>query len=80
MPAEGDTGVCGAAARTEKSQERTAISLCWGVWGFFSAWGLEVGVILTGLQRIYQDVPVRRMGPSSFQCCPATGQGATGTN
>ena len=25
-------------------------------------------------------VGVRRMGPSSFQWCPATGQGATGTN
>ena len=23
---------------------------------------------------------VRRMGPDSFQWCPATGQGATGTN
>jgi len=25
-------------------------------------------------------VGVRRMGPDSFQWCPATGQGATGTN
>ena len=25
-------------------------------------------------------VGVRRMGPSSFQWCPATGQGAMGTN
>ena len=25
-------------------------------------------------------VGVKRMGPSSFQWCPATGQGATGTN
>jgi len=25
-------------------------------------------------------VGVRRMGPESFQWCPATGQGATGTN
>ena len=25
-------------------------------------------------------VDVKRMGPKSFQWCPATGQGATGTN
>jgi len=25
-------------------------------------------------------VGIRRMGPDSFQWCPATGQGATGTN
>ena len=28
----------------------------------------------------YIKVGVRRMGPDSFQCCPVTGQGATGTN
>ena len=37
---------------------------------------LRGDLILTNICR----VGVRRMGPDSFQWCPATGQGATGTN
>jgi len=35
---------------------------------------------LRGDLRNFFRVDVRRMGPDSFQWCPATGQGATGTN
>jgi len=44
--------------------------------GLFS---LEKRRLRGDLRNIFR-VGVRRMGPDSFQWCPATGQGATGTN
>jgi len=36
---------------------------------------------IRGLEHLsYKKVGVKRMGPDFFQWCPATGQGATGTN
>jgi len=40
----------------------------------------ERGRRLRGDLRNISRVGVRRMRPNSFQWCPATGQGATGTN
>jgi len=44
--------------------------------GLFS---LEKRRLRGDLRNIFR-VGVRRTGPDSFQWCPATGQGATGTN
>jgi len=51
----------------------------WGSWAC-SAWRRESCEGTLEMPANICRVGVRRMGPSSFQWCPATGQGAMGTN